>query len=93
MVERLGQFPLEWKGRYIGTGTRPEDKWYGTNQHSSIFFNRFLDQHRPDISAVEKRLVLSIISQVFRMQPVTRLTASELLENEDFKALMHLHGL
>lgn len=93
MVERMGRFPLKWKGRYVGPGTGAEDRWYGTSHQSTDLFGRFLDQHRPDISEVEKGLVLSNISLFFRMQPEDRVTASEGLEHEDFKALMRLHGL
>lgn len=94
IMEYIGQFPLEWKGRYIGDPVGERDDWYGTSQHSpDKLLRTFLDQHRPDISEIEKGLVLSIISQVFRVEPEARITASELLENEDFKALMNLHGV
>lgn len=94
MVEYIGQFPLEWKGRYIGDPVGERDDWYGTSQHCpDRSFRTFIDQHRPDISELEKGLVLSIISQVFRVGPEARVTASELLEDEDFKALMNLHGV
>lgn len=94
MVDYIGQFPLEWKGRYIGDPVGERDNWYGTSQKSSHkLLGTFLDQHRPDISEVEKGLVLSIISQVFRVEPEARVTAPELLDNEDFRALMNLHGI
>lgn len=94
MVEYIGQFPLEWKGRYIGDPVGERDDWYGTSQQSTdTLFSTFLDKRRPDISEVEKGLVLSIISQVFRIEPEARVTASELMVNEDFKALMNLHGV
>lgn len=88
--------PLEWKGRYNASDKEAaKASWYG---HSSQLepkntFSEFLDQHRPDISAKEKTLALSVIRQVFRPRPDERIGASDLLRSEDFKALMRLYGI
>lgn len=52
-----------------------------------------MEQHRPDISANEKALALAVVKKVFRPRPEDRLTASELLRDEDFKALMSIYGV
>lgn len=91
IVERAGKLPLEWKGRHVGDGE--EDYWYGTSDCSTVSFGRFLEQHRPDISLVERPLMISIMTRVFRVQPEERVTAAELLESEDFKTLMSIRGV
>ncbi|KAL2285961.1 hypothetical protein FJTKL_07219 [Diaporthe vaccinii] len=92
IVERVGVLPLEWKGRYINKGT-VQESWYEDASQSKDIFSALLDQHRPDISAKEKGLALSVIRQVFRMKPKDRVRASDLLGNGDFEALMSIYGV
>lgn len=94
IVEHTGVLPLEWKDRY-----NAPDKdtvvasWYGHSSQSKDMLSGFLDKHRPDISAKEKALALSVIQRVFRPRPEERIGASDLLNNKDFKALMRLYGI
>lgn len=92
IVERVGDLPLEWKGRYINKET-VQESWYEDASQSKDIFSAFLDQHRPDINAKEKRLALSVIRQVFRIKPEDRVRASDLLVNGDFEALMGIYGV
>lgn len=92
IVGRVGVLPWEWKDRYINKETVHES-WYGSASQSKKIFSAFLDQHRPDISAKEKGLALSVIQQVFRTKPEDRVKASDLLRNKDFESLMSIHGV
>lgn len=94
IVDRVGKLPLEWKGFYNAPDKdEVQGSWYGSRPQWKDFLSGFLDQRRPDISAREKALVLSVVRQVFRLRPEERIGAAELLENEDFKALMSLYGV
>lgn len=96
LMTHIGMLPPEWKGRYnVFDKAEAKASWYG---HSSQLepkntFSEFLDKHRPEISAKEKTLALSVIREVFRPKPEERIGASDLLKNEDFKALMKLYGI
>lgn len=92
IVERVGVLPLEWKGRYINKET-VQESWYEDASQWKDIFSALLDQHRPDISAKEKGLALSVIRQVFRMKPKDPVRASDLLGNGDFEALMSIYGV
>ncbi|ROV89597.1 hypothetical protein VMCG_09924 [Cytospora schulzeri] len=94
IFELVGLLPLEWKGHYSAYDKEEaKQSWYDQGSPSKSMFSAFLDQHRPDISANEKALALSLIRQVFRPRPRDRVGASELLENKDFKALMSIDGV
>lgn len=90
----MGSLPQEWKGRCDAYDeAKAKASWYGNGSPTKVMFSDFLDTHRPDVSLAEKALVLSIIQQVFCPRPDDRVTAVELLENEDFKAFMSIHGV
>lgn len=94
IVDVVGLLPQEWKGLYDAHDkANAKESWYGQGSQTKSMFNAFLDKHRPDITAGEKALVLSVIRQVFRPRPEDRVTASELLGNKDFKALMSIYGV
>ena len=90
----MGLLPQEWKGHYEAHDkARAKETWYGNGSPAKNMFSAFLDMHRPDITAAEKALVLSVIQQVFRPRPEDRVTAVGLMENTDFKALMSIYGV
>lgn len=53
----------------------------------------FLDEHWPDIGWGEKAPMFSIIWKAFVPRPEDRITASELLGQEEFAALMGFYGV
>lgn len=96
IVKHAGGLPSEWLGRYeLYDKEEVQASWYGQGSKAkdAHAFSAFLDQQRPDISAKEKTHVLSVIQKVFQPRPQDRLTASELLEDVDFKAVMSMNGV
>lgn len=94
IVDRVGLLPQEWKGQYDAYDeAKAKASWYGSELPAKDILSDFLDKHQPDISSAEKALVLSIIRQVFHPRPEDRVTAVELLENEEFKSLMSIYGV
>ncbi|KAG8162953.1 hypothetical protein KVR01_007431 [Diaporthe batatas] len=95
IIERLGPLPAHWKGRWDAPeyGQPIEGSWYDQDREMqpTNTFSAFLDQHRPDISAVEKACALSLIAKVFCHLPEDRLTASQLADDPDFKRLMQFY--
>ena len=93
MIYALGPLPGEWKGQYINPEVS-RDWWYDPNtspdpKHSLA---SLVEQRRPDADAEERKLVLSIMMKVFRYCPEERLTASELLQDSEFRALMRRYS-
>lgn len=94
ILDVVGLLPQEWKGLYDAHDkANAKESWYGQGSQPKSMLSAFLDKHRPDITEGEKALVLSVIRQVFRPRPEDRVTASELLGNKDFKALMSIYGI
>lgn len=96
IVKHVGGLPSEWLGRYeLYDKEEVQASWYGqgSKEKDAQALSAFLDQCRPDISAKEKTHVLSVVQKVFRPRPQDRLTASELLEDTDFKAVMSMNGV
>jgi serine/threonine protein kinase len=95
LVNSLGPLPEHWKGYYcadcdpIGS----EDSWYDQSKKPSFFsLASRLAAREPAVSQWEQDLVLSVLSKVFRYEPVDRLTAAELLADTDFNELMRIYG-
>lgn len=94
IVKYLGPLPEHWKGYY----THPEgrDSWYsqdgtpspdnGLAPHNGLAAR--IAYLRPEANLVERELVLSIMSKVFTYCPKKRLTATQLLQDTSFKAIM-----
>lgn len=96
IIQRLGPLPAHWKGRWDAPdhGQAIEDSWYDQDRKQEPIdtFSAYLDQHRPDISSVEKTHVISLIAKVFCHLPEDRLSASQLADDPDFKSLMQFYG-
>lgn len=94
MVERSGALPAEWKGKYDEDYGKAENSWYDQNRRSKLrhTFSDFLDERRPSICKAEKAYVLAVIGKVLQPLPEQRLTASQLLQDADFKGLMSFYG-
>ncbi|GKZ31873.1 hypothetical protein AbraIFM66950_000784 [Aspergillus brasiliensis] len=91
-VMSLGPLPEEWKGLY----THPEgrDSWYDRNQTSdpSWTLESKIARLRPDADSMERSHVLSTMSRVFTYNPAKRLTATQLLRDPSFRAIMENYG-
>lgn len=94
IVDGVGLLPREWKDHYEAHDkAKAKEAWYGRGSPAKNIFSAFLNMCRPNISAAEKALVLSIIQQVFRPRPEDRVTAGGLVDNTEFKALMSIYGV
>ncbi|KAF4947504.1 hypothetical protein FGADI_10349 [Fusarium gaditjirri] len=94
MVHALGPLPASWNGTYKAGGVS-NDWWY--DQHHELEPTALLEAKvgrlRPDIDVEEKELVLSVLRKGLSYQPQDRLSASQLLEDASFKALMEIYGV
>ncbi|KAK2786742.1 hypothetical protein FQN53_006218 [Emmonsiellopsis sp. PD_33] len=89
MVRLLGPLPEDWKGEHID----PEyarDSWYDQDNKPSPDFNlrTQIERMHPDAGTDEWDLVYSILTRGFSYVPEERLTATQLLRDASFKALM-----
>ncbi|KAJ4137904.1 hypothetical protein NW765_017573 [Fusarium oxysporum] len=94
MIQALGPFPATWRGTYE-TGGACDDQWYdkGYERIPSMTLENKVARHRPDADPVERELVLSVLQKGLSYLPENRLTASQLLEDNSFKALMEIYRL
>ncbi|KAL4912638.1 hypothetical protein BDW62DRAFT_214837 [Aspergillus aurantiobrunneus] len=92
MFKCLGPLPAEWKGCY--THGEAPDSWYDQSQTCDPEYNLESEIARfsPDSDPVERGHVLSIMSRVFTYDPERRLTASQLLRDPSFRAIMDKYG-
>ncbi|EEH06406.1 protein kinase [Histoplasma capsulatum G186AR] len=89
MVLTLGPLPQEWKGLYVD----PEsslDMWYDQNRkpapEDSLEAN--IAYRRPESDPVERQHALSVLSRGFSYVPEERPTATQLLQDPSFIALV-----
>jgi serine/threonine protein kinase len=95
LVSRLGPFPQHWKGT-CHLNSKSEDWWYDqdgrrplskmTPEYESLV--EMFDRLCPDICLVEREHVLSVLQRGFQYLPEHRITASELLEDASFNAII-----
>lgn len=92
ITARLGPLPERWKGSYIYDDCL--DSWYDQNRtpDKNNTLATGLARYRPDADPAERELVLSIMQKVFLYSPEERLTATQLLADSSFKALMARYG-
>lgn len=92
IVRYLGSLPEQWKGLYTHPGGL--DSWY--DQHTTPDPDHDLAStiahFRPEADPVERNYVHFIMSRVFNYCPEKRLTATELLRDPSFKAVMDTYG-
>lgn len=92
IVHALGPLPTSWKGTYKAGGV-DNDWWYDQDHEldPTASLEAKVARLRPDVDAVERELVLSVLRKGLSYQPQDRLTARELLEDASFKALMETY--
>lgn len=92
IVRSLGPLPEEWKGLYTHPGGL--DSWYDQNEgpDPNNDLTSTIAYFRPDADPVEREHVHSIMSRVFTYCPEKRLTATQLLQDSSFRAIMERYG-
>ena len=93
LVMSLGPLPEEWKGLYSKPSER-HDSWYDQQTVPDPKFNlaSTIERFRPDIDQAERELVYSIMKKVFIYHPEERLTATQLLQDPSFNAILEKYG-
>lgn len=91
-VRYFGPLPEEWKGLYIYANGL--DSWYDQNVQPDPQTDLAVKiiKYRPDVDAAERELACSVMRKVFRYRPEERLTATQLLQDDYFKALVKKYG-
>jgi serine/threonine protein kinase len=91
MVKVLGPLPEQWKGNYFGDNC--DNSWYDQSKTSDFrsAIEGLIQRQRPETSPTERDHVLSVMSKVFCYRPEGRLTATQLLQDASFKALMEIY--
>jgi serine/threonine protein kinase len=95
IVSIAGPLPAHWKGHFEN-GTAAKDWWYdqsGQMPRSNILggyetLERKIDRIRPDICRDEREHALSIMRRGFSCSPERRITATQLLQDPSWNALM-----
>ena len=89
----LGPLPEHWKGYCTIPEVSHMDLFY--DQSRPVNPERNLGARiasiRPETSDTERSLVMTVFAKVFCYQPEHRITASQLLEDSSFKALMAIY--
>jgi serine/threonine protein kinase len=93
----LGPMPAHWKGHYLRVSDPKainSDRWYdhagaGHLKHSLA---SKVEKRRPDLSTEELNLAVRVFLKVLQYEPQDRLTAGQLLEDDDFNALLAIYG-
>lgn len=90
MVHRLGPLPKHWHGKYSIDG-QSLDLLYDQDRapEPGASLADFIGEHRPDADPVEREHILSIMSRGFSYDPQKRPTASQLLRDPSFNAIMN----
>lgn len=92
IVKLSGPLPAQWKGHYC-TPSKTLDSWYAQDSTSKPESNleRLILRGRPDASPIERKHALSIMSRGFSISPEKRPTATQLLQDPSFKAIIDMH--
>jgi len=91
MVRIIGPLPKQWKGHYNAFGSCNDDSWYDQDNKPHRSLGTIVMRARPDISPTELNHVLSIMSKGFSYLPENRLSATQLLQDSSFKAVMDIY--
>ncbi|KAI2184890.1 hypothetical protein LOZ20_006865, partial [Ophidiomyces ophidiicola] len=88
MVRCLGPLPEKWRGHYVHS--KKLDSWYDQSKtpDSKRTLAAKIAHFRPDADPAEQRDVLSILTRGLSYCPEKQLTATELLQDPSFLAIM-----
>ncbi|KAE8141648.1 kinase-like protein [Aspergillus pseudotamarii] len=92
LIRCLGPFPEQWMGLYTHPGGL--DSWYDQSQPPDPEFSlaSTIARYRPDADPAEREHVHSLMSRVFTYCPEKRPTATQLLQDPSFRAIMDTYG-
>ncbi|KAJ6022838.1 uncharacterized protein N7446_013191 [Penicillium canescens] len=89
LVNSLGPLPSHWKGLCIDA----EDSWYDQDRLPDPEFSlaSTIETDLPDADPIEREHARSLMTRMFTFCPEERLTATQLLQDPSFKAIMEIH--
>lgn len=90
IVHCIGPAPEQWKELY--TYPDRQDFWYDEKPRPNYDIAGTIAYCRPDADPDEQKHVQSIMGKVFRYCPEERLTATQLLRDPSFVAIMDKYG-
>lgn len=92
LVTCLGPLPKEWNGRCTHPGCL--DSWYDQSKKPNPKHSlaSVIAYFRPETDEIERKHVLSIMHRVFTYNPEERPTATQLLQDSSFRAIMGKYG-
>jgi serine/threonine protein kinase len=92
MVEILGPLPKQWEGRFNPYG-KYDNSWYDHRRkpNCEVTLESIIKEYRPEVSSVERNHVLNIMSKGFCYSPDDRPTATQLLHDPSFQAVMEIY--
>jgi serine/threonine protein kinase len=92
MVGTLGSLPREWKGCYNGWGVSA-NWWYDHRRkpYPKESFKSIIERGRHEVGEVERNHIVSIMEKVFCYSPDKRSTATQLLQDPSFQAVMEIY--
>jgi serine/threonine protein kinase len=93
MVRTLGSLPKKWRSCYNSWGTYCK-WWYDQcrKPYPIRSLESIIKKERPEVGEVERNHILSIMKQVFNYSPDLRPTATQLLQDPSFQAVMEIYG-
>lgn len=93
MVQLFGPLPKKWKGQYFDS-EGSLDSWYDHDNKSKdpkAKLTATIERLRPEADSVERQHVLSVLSWGFSMDPNKRPSATQLLRDPSFNAIIDRH--
>ncbi|KAN0072985.1 Protein kinase-like domain containing protein [Elaphomyces granulatus] len=96
MVTILGSLPKQWKGcynSYVTAFNTCDNSWYDQRRkpNPKYTLEKLIKRERPEVGSVELYHLLNIMSKGFCYSPEGRLSATELLQDPSFQAVMEIH--
>lgn len=93
IVRKLGPLPEDRKDLFA-QDQEALDSWYDQSRKPDLkhSLQAKIAQYRPDADPIEREHVHSVMSRVFTYRPEERLTATELLKDPSFRAIMDKYG-
>jgi serine/threonine protein kinase len=92
MIRTLGPLPKQWKGHFNGHGICGGwlyDQCRRADPRAT--FESIIKEKRPEVGPVERNHIVSIMSKGFCYLPDDRPTATQLLQDPSFEAIMKIY--